>query len=156
MCNGAGANGDGTFGAVSAWTLHVAMREDFLSESRLYVEEKRGFEMVSAMLPPHVVATLRRLGPRAGDWAGLVSDAEPAVTIVFVDILDLADLEGTATGVSKAVPSTDVRFTAPDASAATNEQLSAANAFARPCVFRHAGAAFGASIHADTCRAIAA
>jgi class 3 adenylate cyclase len=54
--------------------------------------------MVSAMLPPHVVATLRSLGPRAaGNWAGVVSSAEPCVTIVFIDILDFVGLTSSTT-----------------------------------------------------------
>jgi len=47
------------FVAISSLKLHAAMREDYLSESKLTLEERKGREMVSAMLPPHVVAALQ-------------------------------------------------------------------------------------------------
>jgi len=47
------------FVAISSLKLHAAMREDYLSESKLTLEERKGREMVAAMLPPHVVAALQ-------------------------------------------------------------------------------------------------
>lgn len=75
-----------TFCGLSSWTLQCAMREDFIGESKLYKEEKRGGELLSSMLPSYVITMLRSLGPSAGDWGGLVSFAEPSVTVIFVQI----------------------------------------------------------------------
>ena len=71
---------------LSSWTLHCAMREDFMSESRLYVEEKRGGQLLGSMLPSYVIDVLRG---RNGNWGGeLVSFAEPCVSVMFVQICD--------------------------------------------------------------------
>jgi magnesium-transporting ATPase (P-type)/class 3 adenylate cyclase len=78
------------FSAYGSWALHCAMREDYLQEGFLFAAERRGAEMIGDMLPRHVVERLR--DPRGGgglraDWGGAVSDAEPAVSVLFVDII---------------------------------------------------------------------
>ena len=110
------------FGAIAAWKLQAAMREDFLSEGRLSLEERRGNDMVAAMLPPHVVAALRKAQderveqpikggpgaaavPRAGSMLSSLairpsghgadasfSEQEASVTIAFIDILHFKEL----------------------------------------------------------------
>ena len=116
-----------TFGAMAAWKLHAAMREDYASEKRLSSEERRGHDMVDDMLPPHVVAAMRQMqtargsgGSSSGESAEAsggqgggrhergqgdlalvqLSDSEPSVSIVFVDIQGFKELTVAMTPLS--------------------------------------------------------
>jgi len=81
------------FGALSSWTLHCAMREDFITESRLAREEHRAGELLDTMLPPHVLERLR--GARDGDATGWsASFDERCVSVMFIQV---ADFERVAT-----------------------------------------------------------
>ena len=115
------------FVSISSLKLHAAMREDYLSESKLALEERKGREMVAAMLPPHVVAALQNKQAQAKSAERITqgnkesnsiefsdldssqqrrgalaaelnfSEHEPSVTIVFVDIQDFKTLTAAMT-----------------------------------------------------------
>lgn len=76
-----------SFCGQSCYSLHVAMREDFLSEFTLYGEEKKGFELLSSIMPHFIITRLKELGAAtAGSWGGLISYKEPSVSVFFCGI----------------------------------------------------------------------
>lgn len=77
------------FAGAGSYSLNKAMRSDYVEQSRLYQEERRGADLLNNMLPAHVVKLLRSV---RGRYRGIISFAEPSISLIFVDIANWYDL----------------------------------------------------------------
>jgi magnesium-transporting ATPase (P-type)/class 3 adenylate cyclase len=72
-----------SFAGAGAYFLHSAMRHDHLEQSRMFLAERKGAELLTNMLPSHVIAVLRQTQGKA---VNTISFAEPAISVLFIDI----------------------------------------------------------------------
>ncbi|ETW08645.1 hypothetical protein, variant [Aphanomyces invadans] len=71
--------------AYGSYTLQVSMRTDFVQNRILVYEERRSREILSNMLPEHIVRRMQ-------NGEKLISEEEKDVTILFCDIGDFSSL----------------------------------------------------------------
>lgn len=103
--HGQGEDDSETLGVFSAYLAFVAvfactgnylqvtaMRMRYQQHEQLSVEEKRGLNLVTSILPAHVVSAIRQPGSNS-----VISFEEPTISVCFIDVVDFFNIVGSRT-----------------------------------------------------------